>query len=106
MKNNTPNKESSLEACEDCRGEGSWAVECCDGSRNCPCQGKPNSMGFCKTCHGSGKNIKSIISQAVEDAREEFMVKIKSLYDDGKQVTYYNQIRNECIIDIESKLYE
>lgn len=41
--------------CESCRGQASWLVECCDGSRNCPCRGLPmGPPSICEECRGTG----------------------------------------------------
>lgn len=50
--------------CDGCRGAKSWEVACCDGSRNCPCNGQPYGRSVCEVCDGTGKgDILSILNQ-------------------------------------------
>lgn len=43
--------------CPYCFGDGTWEVECCNGSYGCSCGGSPVHMGNCNVCKGTGKVI-------------------------------------------------
>jgi len=40
--------------CPSCYGQGTWEVECCNGSGGCSCGGGLVDMGRCNVCGGSG----------------------------------------------------
>lgn len=40
--------------CGYCYGDGTWSVECCNGSGGCSCNGREVFMGNCNVCKGTG----------------------------------------------------